>query len=223
MGSPRTHKALVSTLTKQARATAVLPRYPLAPEHPFPAALEHCTAAYRAVLDSGIDPARLVLGGDSAGGNLVFSLLAELLAAKVPVPSGVFAMSPLTDLTFSGDSITSNAKSDALLPVERQSDLCDYYLGGHPADDPRASPLFSEFSGAPPVWLTVSDTEILLDDTLRMADRLRACGGNVDLTVERDLPHVWPIFHNILPEARATLDALASWIVVQTWASSATR
>lgn len=223
MGSPRTHAAMMSVLAKRVGAVAVLPRYPLAPEHPFPAALEHCIATYHALMEDDVDPGRLVIGGDSAGGNLVFALLAELLAVGAPLPAGVFAMSPLTDLTFSGDSIATNARSEVLLPVERLADMRDYYLGFHPADDPRVSPLFADFTGAPPVWLTASDTEILRDDTLRMADHLRAQGSAVALTVVYDLPHVWPLFHNVLPEARATLDDLAAWIGNQTGASAATR
>ena len=114
-------------------------------------------------------------------------------------------------------------RSEVLLPVERLADMRAYYLGDHPATDPRVSPLFSDFTGGPPIWMTASDTEILRDDTLRMADHLRAQGCALDLTVAHDLPHVWPLFHNVLPEARATLENLAVWIGDQTGASAATR
>lgn len=222
-GSPSTHSALLSSLAKRLNARAVLPRYPLAPENLFPAAPDHCLAAYRALLATGVDPAQLIVGGDSAGGNLAFVLLADLIASGDPLPAGVFGFSPMTDLTFSGDSILRNAGSDVVLPASRLHEISEGYLGAHAPDDPRASPLYADFAGGPPVWLAVGDTEILLDDSRRLAAHLEAQGVPVDLTIARDLPHVWPIFHNLLPEANETLDQLADWIRSQTRASAPTR
>ncbi|MEO9574827.1 MAG: alpha/beta hydrolase [Lentilitoribacter sp.] len=222
-GSPSTHAAMLSSLAKRVGARAVLPRYPLAPEQPFPAAPDHCLAAYRALLATGVNPAELIVGGDSAGGNLAFALLADLCAGGDPLPAGVFALSPLLDLSSSGDSIRANAARDVILPTSRLKKAAQNYLNGHAAEDPRASPLFADFTGAPPVWLTVGDTEILLDDSVRLAERLKAQRVKVDLTVEQDLPHVWPIFHNLIPEANATLDQLAAWITTQTETSAPTR
>ncbi|MEO0766358.1 MAG: alpha/beta hydrolase [Pseudomonadota bacterium] len=222
-GSPSTHAAMLAHLAKRTGARAVLPRYPLAPEHPFPAAPDHCLAAYRALLASGVDPAGLIVGGDSAGGNLAFSLLADLCAQGDPLPAGVFALSPLLDLSFSGDSIQTNVARDVVLPSTRLNEAAQAYLNGHVAVDPRASPLFADFTGAPPVWVTVGDTEILLDDSVRLADRLQSQGVTVELKVARDLPHVWPLFHSLIPEAHETLDQLAAWIAAQTGASAPTR
>jgi acetyl esterase/lipase len=154
----------------------------------------------------------VILGGDSAGGGLALALLGEVLRQGLPVPRGCFALSPLTDLTFSGQSLRSNAASDVMLPAGRAAEMAQIYLQGATADDPRASPLFADFTGAPPVWLCAGDTEILLDDTRRMAARLRAQGATVTEIIEHDLPHVWPYFHTLLPEARETLHALAAWI-----------
>ena len=222
-GSPRTHGAMLGALAVRSGARAVLPRYPLAPEGPFPAAVDHCLAAYRALLAEGVDPASLIVGGDSAGGNLAFGLLRELLAAGDPLPAGVFGLSPLLDLGFTGESFLGNAAADVVLPASRIWETALGYLDGHPAEDPRASPIHAEFEGAPPVWLCVGDTEILQDDTMRVAERLRAAGVPGELTVAPDLPHVWPIFHNILPEGRQTLDQLAAWIKAQPAASDPTR
>ncbi|MEL6464278.1 MAG: alpha/beta hydrolase [Pseudomonadota bacterium] len=219
-GSPRTHRAMVANLACRAGAQAVLPRYPLAPEHPFPAALTHAIATYHAVCAMG-DP--VVLGGDSAGGGLALSVLAALLAEGASLPAAVFAFSPLTDLTFSGDSISENAKADVVLPAERAGELAQMYLADADPTDPRVSPLFADFTGAPPVWITAGDTEILLDDSRRMAERLREQGVSTTYVEEHDLPHVWPIFHNTLPEARATLSDLAAWMTDQTGASAPTR
>ena len=99
-----------------------------------------------------------------------------------------------------------------LLPADRAVALAEMFLQGHPGDDPDVSPLFARFDGSPPAWITVGDTEILLDDARRLAAQMRSEGVQVQLVQEHDLPHVWPLFHNILPEARQTLNALAAWI-----------
>ncbi|MEX0311644.1 MAG: alpha/beta hydrolase [Tateyamaria sp.] len=219
-GSPRTHAAMLAALAKRAGAKAVLPRYPLAPEDPFPAALDHAIATFEACKALG---GQVVVGGDSAGGGLALSLLAHLLSEGRALPDAVFAFSPLTDLTFSGASFRDNAVAEVVLPAERASEMAGLYLNGVDRSDPRASPLFAEFAGAPPVWITAGDTEILLDDSRRLVDRMRSQDTDVTYVEEHDLPHVWPIFHNTLPEARRTLDSLAAWIKAQTGASAATR
>jgi acetyl esterase/lipase len=125
---------------------------------------------------------------------------------------GVFAFSPLTDVTYSGSSVTENAARDCVLSATRIGEMLEMFLGTHDPRDPRASPLFGQFTGAPPVWMTVGDTEILRDDTLRMQAALVAQGVQSTTTVKPDHPHVWPIFHNVLPEAGETLRDLAGWI-----------
>ncbi|WP_390911259.1 alpha/beta hydrolase fold domain-containing protein [Pseudosulfitobacter sp. SM2401] len=211
-GSPKTHAAMIGQLAKRAGVDAILPCYPLAPEHSFPAAIDSARASYDAVLARGYAPHQIVMGGDSAGGGLVLALLGQLLAESAPVPAGVFAFSPLCDLTFDGASITVNAAHDVILPASRVSDMAEMYLGTHDPTDPRASALFADFTDAPPVWLTVGDTEILMDDTRRITAKLQRQGVDVQMHLEKDVPHVWPFFHNYLPEARATLDRLAGWI-----------
>jgi len=211
-GSPRTHAAMLARLCHFAKARAVLPTYRRAPEHPFPAALQDCKAAYLALLEEGVGARDIVLGGDSAGGALALTLLALLLKEEAPLPAKVFALSPLTDLTYSAPSITENAERDVVLPVSQIPQIQNMYLAGHDPHDPAASPLFADFEGAPPVFLTVGDTEILRDDGLRMRDRLQEARVDVTFELGRNLPHVWPLFHNTLPEARHTLRTLAHWI-----------
>ncbi len=211
-GSPDTHSAMAANLAQRIGATAILPRYRRAPEAPFPAAPRDVRAAWDGMLADGINPAQVVLGGDSAGGALVFGLVASLCAERRALPGAVFAFSPLTDLTYSGDSFAANAEDDVLLVAERAAELAELYLQGEAAENPAVSPLFSDFQGAPPVWMTVGDTEILLDDSRRMVARLSRYGVPAELTIARDLPHVWPLMHNILPEARQTLAALSRWI-----------
>lgn len=205
-GSSTTHRAMLAKLSFLTGMTTCLPDYRLAPEHPFPAQIEDALACYRA-LRAGRD---VILGGDSAGGGL--ALLHEILAQGLAPPKGVFAFSPLTDVTYSGASVVENAACDTVLTADRIGEMLEMFLGKQDPKDPRASPLFGRFAGAPPVWMTVGDTEILRDDALRMQVALLAQGVQSELHLEADHPHVWPIFHNILPEAGKTLDHLASWI-----------
>ena len=219
-GSPATHAAMVASLAKRAGARAVLPRYPLAPEHPFPAAFDHAIAAYRACREQS---GQVIIGGDSAGGGLTLALLAHLLARGETLPEAVFAFSPLTDLTFSGMSLRDNAEAEVVLPAERAQEMVQMYLNGEDPNNPSVSPLFADFTGGPPVWVTAGDTEILLDDSRRIVERMQAQGVDVTYVEEVDLPHVWPLFHNILPEARSTLNSLAAWIGIQAGTRAGTR
>ncbi len=208
-GSPQSYSAMLAQLSDRTGLPACLPDYRLAPEHPFPTAVEDALTSYQAIMDH---PGGVVIGGDSAGGGLALALLAEIIARDLPKPKGTFAFSPLTDMTFSSDSFANNARSDVVLPAQSADVMAEMYLRGADPRDPRASPLFADFTNAPPVWLAVGDTEILLDDSRNSAAALRKQGVEVTLTEARNLPHVWPLFHGYLPEARQTLDELSGWI-----------
>lgn len=212
MGSPRTHGAMIAALAQRARAGAVLPAYRLAPEHPFPAAIEDCIRAWDGLVELGHDPGRIILGGDSAGGGLAFALLHRLIVEERRMPLGVVAFSPWVDLTLSGDTLFSLSSRDVLLPIERIPEIRDMYLKGADPRQPLASPLFGDFHGAPPVLIQASTTEILLDDARRMARRLSDHGSDPALDIEEGLPHVWQIYQGWLPEADASLDQAATWI-----------
>ncbi|MEM8576422.1 MAG: alpha/beta hydrolase [Pseudomonadota bacterium] len=212
-GAPQTHAAMLAQIARAAEAEAILPYFPLAPESPFPAAVDAVRAAWNARAPEG----PVIIGGDSAGGNLALGLLGGLLAEGAKPPGAAFGLSPLTDLTYSGASVRTNADRDVLLDARAADRVSAMYLpNGSDPQDPRVSPLFADFRGMPPVWLTVGDTEILLDDSRRIAAKMRADGGQVTLDIQPDLPHVWPLFHNMLPEARATIRTLGQWIKTQT-------
>lgn len=211
-GSPRTHEKMLARLSRLTNLEVIAPWYRLAPEHPFPAAFNDIYTAFEALLQKGHQATDIVIGGDSAGGGLAFSLMAKLCAEGTP-PRALFAFSPLTDMRFMGDSFVYNAKSDPLLPMEKQGLVTRMYLAGNSPEDPRASPLLADFpTPPPPVFLQFSKTEILRDDSLRMADKLRKIGGQVDLDIWENPPHVWVLFDGLLPESRIGLNHVANFI-----------
>ena len=211
LGSRRTHVPLVAALAMRAGLGAALPDYRLAPEHPFPAALDDALAAWEALVAEGWAPERIALGGDSAGGGLAFALLATLLAAGV-APAAVVAFSPWIDLTLSGDSHRLLARRDALLPAERLPELRDLYLAGADPADPRASPHRAAYPKAPPVLVQASRDEILVDDARMIAERLRRESAAVRLDLVAGVPHVWQFWHGYLPEADAALNRAAGFL-----------
>lgn len=203
-GSPLTHRAMLGVLSRHAGIEVCAPRYPLLPQGAFPAQIDAALAAWDRLSTLGYDPEHIVIAGDSAGGGLALSLLSILCARKEP-PAGALVFSPWTDLALTGASLRDNATSDPLLPPQRVNELAEMFLAGSSPRDPRASPLYADFTGCPPVRLCWSDSEILRDDSRRMLARLQACGAQVETEVHPDAPHVWPLFQGWLPEGDATL------------------
>jgi epsilon-lactone hydrolase len=213
-GSPSSHRHFTSRLTWTTHARTYVPDYRLAPEHLFPAAVDDAEAVYRDLLDHGVDPGRLVLAGDSAGGGLACALLLRIRAAGMPAPAGAVLFSPYTDLEHSGPSIRSNAPTD-YIPLDGDIEPNVDYLGDADPRDPFASPLHADLAGLPPLLVLAGGREMVLDDSIRLVDKARAAGVDVELHVEPDMFHVWPA---VIPNAPASLRALAhvaEWVATR--------
>ena len=209
--SPETHRPITAAFARRGfRVFAA--RYRLAPEHPFPAALDDAVSAYRSLLDSGSSAGTLVLAGDSAGGGLVLAMLLRLRDEGLPMPAGAVLFSPWADLSLSGDTLRTNEPHDVMFHNRYAAWLASHYLGGSDPADPYLSPVFGDFRGLPPLMVHVGGTELLLDDARRVAERAQAAGVRVALRIWADVPHGWQIFVPFLPEARRSIQDGASFL-----------
>ena len=211
--SPVTHRPITAALARRTRRRVFAVAYRLAPEHRFPAALDDVVAAYRWLLASV--PARsIALDGDSAGGGLVLALLGRLHAERLPTPACAVCVSPWTDLAGTGASTRENAGRDAMFRPENLAQFARVYLGGDLtlSRDPRASPVYADPAGLPPLLLQVGSTELLLDDARRVHEAVRAAGGVSHLEVFDDVPHGWEMFVGLVPEATAAVGHAAAFM-----------
>jgi phosphinothricin tripeptide acetyl hydrolase len=208
IGSPRSHRHLAAAIAGAAAARALLLDYRLAPEHPYPAALEDATAAYRWLLAQGIAPGRVVIAGDSAGGGLTVATLLALREAGVPLPAAGVCISPWVDLTCGGSSYVSKADADPIVQRAGVEQMARAYLGSTTPREPLASPLFADLRGLPPLLIHVGSEEVLLDDAVQLADRARAAGVDTTLEVYERMIHVWHWFLPMLDEAQTAVEAI---------------
>ncbi|MCW5893233.1 MAG: alpha/beta hydrolase [bacterium] len=212
IGSINTHRALVSRLSAATAMRGLAVDYRLAPEHPFPAALDDATAVYRWLLGQGVAPERVVVAGDSAGGGLTLATLLATRDAQLPRPAGGVCLSPWTDLEVTGATMDSHAERDPMIRRDGALRLAAAYLGAAPARTPLASPLHADLRGLPPLLVQVGTAETLLDDSVRLAERARAADVDVTLEPWEDMIHVWQAFAPLLPEADEAIAAIGSWV-----------
>ena len=219
IGSAAQTVPLVSDLARRAHANAVTVDYRLAPEHPYPAAVDDARAAYEGLLAQGVDAGQIALAGESAGGGLAVATLLALRDAGTPLPSSAFLMSPYADLTLSGETILGNQAIDPILTPEGLRLRVPDYVGRADASNPHISPIFGDLSGLPPLLIQVGSHEILLSDALRLADRAAIAEVPVTLEVTPGVPHVFQGFASVLDEGDAALDRASTFLETQ-WAAT---
>lgn len=164
------------------------------------------------MLERGYEASDIVIGGDSAGGGLTFALALSLAEAGEPMPAALVALSPWTDLTGSGASLIVNAKRDAMLPADRLGEVAEMYHGAHDPRDPRISPVFATWTNPPPALIVASKDEILTDDSVRLAEALRAGGGDVMLDLWPRMPHAFPMLAGLLKAGDRSIETIGAFI-----------
>jgi epsilon-lactone hydrolase len=213
IGSARSHRHLAEAIARASGVPCLFPEYRLAPEHPFPAAVEDAVAAYRWLIEARrIAPDRIALAGDSAGGGLTAAALIAIRDAGLPLPAAGVCISPWTDLTCSAGSYASLAERDPIVELPRITEMARLYLAGADPRTPLASPLHADLRGLPPLLIHVGSEEVLLDDAAGLADRARAAGADVTLAVREQMIHVWHWFLPWLDEARSAVDEIGGFL-----------
>ena len=211
IGSIKTHRCLAGWVSRAAKARVLIIDYRLAPEHPFPAAVDDSLAAYRFMLDSGVNPARTVVAGDSAGGGLAVAALLAIRDAKLPLPAAAVCLSPWVDMEGTGESMKTKADVDPMVGPNL-ADMAKAYLGGKDLRTPLASPLYADLKGLPPMLIQVGTAEVLLDDSSRLAQRAREAGVEVVYEPWENMIHVWQIFVPMLDESKQAVARIGEYI-----------
>jgi monoterpene epsilon-lactone hydrolase len=211
-----THRALVARIAQAAGTRAFSVDYRLAPEQPFPAALEDCVTAYRGLLRGNAPPKKIVVAGDSAGGNLTLALLITLRDAGEKLPAGAVCLSPVTDMAWTGPSMSTRRGKDPIFPQGSSAPLGESIRTGYiVAQNPRnplISPYYADARGLPPVLFHVGEDEVLLDDSVRMAEKIRAAGGQADMVIWKGMWHVFQVFAPYIPEANQSIRQVGEFI-----------
>ncbi|MEM1250741.1 MAG: alpha/beta hydrolase [Acidobacteriota bacterium] len=210
LGSIATHRHLIQRIARACGGHALAVEYRLAPEHPHPAAVDDSTAACRWLFEQGVDPQSVVVAGDSAGGGLAAATLLALRDSGGPTAAGGVLLSPWTDLTGSGESLRTKADEDPMVTAEGLTAMAAAYAPGR-CGDPLASPYFGELGGLPPLLIQVGSAEILLDDSIRLAERAKAAEVPVDLEVWDEMIHVFQAFP-MLDESERAIENIGSWV-----------
>ena len=213
VGSARAYQHFVGQVAARAKVSAFVPEYGLAPEQPFPVAVDEAQACYRGLVEKGFG--KIALAGDSCGGGLalvLLSLLAKVRDGSAWSPVGAAVMSPWTDLALSGASMETRAEADQLLTKESLASTARLYLGGHDPRDPLASPLYGDLAGLPPVRMHVGEDEVLLDDSLRYGERIESQGGTVQIHTWQGMVHVFPSNVALLHAAKEALDDIGNFL-----------
>lgn len=211
-GSPRTHRSFTAWLAKASRVPVFSLAYRLAPEHPYPAALDDCVAAVRALRARGL---RVAIGGDSAGGQLAIATTLRLREAAEEQPAGLMLVCPVTDFTDASESLRTNAESEPLLGLRHRTHALGLYAGETPLRDPMLSPVYADLRGLPPTIVEASRIEVLWDDARRYVEAAQAAGVAVEFHPQDGLAHDWQLMVPFTPEANASVRRLGAWVAAQ--------
>jgi epsilon-lactone hydrolase len=212
IGSLDSHRHLAAQAGRACGISALALDYRLAPEHPFPAAVEDALAGYRFVLARGLAPERIAIAGDSAGGGLVVAAMAAIRDAGLPQPGCGWCISPWVDMEAIGESMTSRAAADPTVQRPGLLDMAKLYLNGADPRSPLAAPIYANLKGLAPLMIQVGACETLLDDALRLAKIAGAADVRVDLQIWPEMIHVWHLFHPELKAGLAAIDAGAAFV-----------
>ena len=210
VGSPRSSVGLASRLARAVDGTCIVPGYRRAPEHPFPAALEDAVAAYERLLEDRIEPERILLTGESAGGALAVALGMRLRDLGRPLPAGIVAMCPMADLAVTGDTVDATAGKDPICTRRFLTQMATSYLQGHDPREPLASPIYGDYAGLPPLLVQAAENEALYADAVRMVDAARRDRVEAELETYADTVHVFQLF-DFLPESARALEKLSGF------------
>ncbi|HLA18361.1 MAG TPA: alpha/beta hydrolase [Dehalococcoidia bacterium] len=212
IGSIKSHREMVSRVSRATAARALLVEYRLAPENRFPAAVEDALSGYRWLISNGADPARMAIAGDSAGGGLTVATLVALRDAGDPLPAAAVCISPWVDMECLGESMRTKADVDPWVQYEPLVKQAEMYLAGADPRHPLAAPLYADLSGLPPLLIQVGTSETLLDDSTRLAERATAAGVDVTLDVWDEMIHVFQLFAFMLPEGQQAIDRIGEFV-----------
>ena len=208
------HRLHVTKFAQETGIKALLFDYRLAPEYPFPAALNDCVSAYKWLLVQGYQAKDIVIGGESAGGTLTLTTALALKEQKLPMPAGLFSISPVTDLSCDAESFKTNAKKD-IAPMGSWDFWTKMYIGNHDIKDPLLSPYFGNFEGVPPIFITVGTNEIHFDDAKSVAQVAEAYGVEVTLDIWEKMIHAFVIMSPLFPEAKQAMSNIGTFIKKQ--------
>jgi monoterpene epsilon-lactone hydrolase len=209
--SANTHRSLAARIMGETGIRVLLPEYRLAPEHPFPAAIEDTVSIYRWLQKQGYAPSNIIFAGDSSGAGLSVATTLLLRDQNEPLPAAVICLSPWVDLTSSGESYTKNSEMDPYLKLDGVKAAARLYAGSEPLDHRLISPVFDEFSGFPPLFIQVGSCEILLSDAEMLAHQARQAGVNVSFKTWDGMWHVWQVSRK-LPEAKKAIKEIGEFI-----------
>jgi epsilon-lactone hydrolase len=211
-GSIVSHRGMVTKAGRAAQARTLAVGYRLAPEHPFPAAIEDARSAYRFLLDQGVAPSKIAIGGDSAGGGLTLALMTSVRDAREPLPACAWLVSPWVDLRMTGASLAEKAAIDPLISKPYLEELASAYLAGADPANPLVSPLNADLAGLPPLLVQVGSAETLLDDAVRIARRAGAADVRVNLEIWPHMIHAWHLWAAQLEAGRRAIASAGAFI-----------